>query len=435
MLRCSSIGSVLGSMPGIGASVIDWIAYAHAARSEKGAKESFGKGDIRGVIASESSNNAREGGALVPTVAFGVPGTASMAILLGAFLIHGIVPGPEMLTKRLDITYTLVWSVALANLFGAGVCYLFANQLAKTALIRYGILLPTILAVSFVGAYAGSASWGDIYLVVGLGAIAWVMKRLGWPRPPVILGFVLGNLMERYMFISVERYEWSWMGRPVVLAFFALTLYGVLSPMIRDHLRNRDAGRPRRSLRTPVVDTSAIFGILMAVVFIAALISSNGWEFGARLFPQTASYAGLLCSIVFVATAVFLTPKMVAAAGNPGHGATQEFKPEQEVLLDLRSEFGDMPRREVNRRFFVYLGWLVLFIAAGHVIGLMPAMLIFLLAYMRYGGDETWRTTLMVSVPIWIMWYALFDRVIRLAWPQSLIGDWFPALRELSTMF
>ena len=100
-MRCSWIGGGIGSIPGISASVVDWLAYGHALKTEKGASATFGKGDVRGVIASESSNNAKEGGALVPTVAFGVPGSATMAILLGAFLIHGLVPGPDMLTKNL----------------------------------------------------------------------------------------------------------------------------------------------------------------------------------------------------------------------------------------------------------------------------------------------------------------------------------------------
>ena len=115
IMRCSWIGGGIGSIPGISASVVDWLAYGHALKTEKGASATFGKGDVRGVIASESSNNAKEGGALVPTVAFGVPGSATMAILLGAFLIHGLVPGPDMLTKNLSITYAMVWSVALGQ--------------------------------------------------------------------------------------------------------------------------------------------------------------------------------------------------------------------------------------------------------------------------------------------------------------------------------
>ncbi|MDH5750660.1 MAG: tripartite tricarboxylate transporter permease, partial [Rhodospirillales bacterium] len=201
ILRCSWLGAALGAVPGLGAAVIDWIAYGHAARTEKNT-ETFGHGDIRGVIASESSNNAKEGGALVPTIAFGVPGSASMAILLGAFMMHGLIPGPEMLTSHLDVTYSIVWSVALANILGAGICLAFSNQFAKVALIRMGIILPLVLSIVFIGAFQGSRQWGDLYILLGFGVFGWIMKRMGWPRPPLILGFVLGKVVERYFFIS-----------------------------------------------------------------------------------------------------------------------------------------------------------------------------------------------------------------------------------------
>src|SRR3979409_968144 len=138
-------------MPGISGSVVDWLAYGHALKTEKGANLTFGKGDVRGVIASESSNNAKEGGALVPTIAFGVPGSASMAILLGAFLMHGLVPGPDMLTKNLPIPYSMVWSVALANILGAGMCYAFSPQFAKLSVLRFSLILPGALGVIDTG--------------------------------------------------------------------------------------------------------------------------------------------------------------------------------------------------------------------------------------------------------------------------------------------
>ena len=211
VLRCSSIGALLGAVPGIGAAIIDWIAYGHAAKTERGASETFGKGDVRGVIASESSNNAKEGGALVPTIAFGVPGSASMALLLGAFTVHGIVPGPEMLSSNLGITYAIVWSVAIANVIAAAIVFASAGQLAKLALVRSSLLVPLVLAIAFVGAFQGQKAWGDLYVMILAGGFGFIMKRLGWPRPPVILGFVLGALVERYTFISVLRYDFDWM--------------------------------------------------------------------------------------------------------------------------------------------------------------------------------------------------------------------------------
>ena len=151
VMRCSWIGSVIGAIPGISASVIDWISYGHALKTEKGAPQTFGKGDVRGVIAAESATCSREGGALVPTIVFGVPGSAGMAILMGAFMIHGLVPGPDMLSKHLHITYAMVWSVALANIVGAGLCYLFSEWFARLATLRYTLIMPATLGIIYIG--------------------------------------------------------------------------------------------------------------------------------------------------------------------------------------------------------------------------------------------------------------------------------------------
>src|SRR3982074_2671554 len=234
IMRCSWIGGGIGSIPGISASVVDWLAYGHALKTEKGASATFGKGDVRGVIASESSNNAEGGGALVPTVAFGVPGSATMAILLGAFLIHGLVPGPDMLTKNLSITYAMVWSVALANILGAGACYAFSPQFARLATLRYTLILPAVLSIVYIGAFEASRSWGDLFALLIFGVFGWLMKQFKWPRPPLVLGLVLGDSIERYMFISIERYGFSWLARPVVVLLFALAIVGLVRPLLQD---------------------------------------------------------------------------------------------------------------------------------------------------------------------------------------------------------
>src|ERR1700726_4705819 len=232
ILRCSWIGAAMGAIPGIGVAVIDWIAYGHALRTEKGAAQTFGRGDVRGVIAAESSTNAREGGHLVPTVAFGVPASAGMAILLGAFLIHGLVPGPEMLTKHLDITYSMVWSIAVANVLGSGLCFLFSGQLAKVATLRYTLIMPCVLSLTYIGAFEHSRNWGDLYSLLFFGLLGWAMKHFRWPRPPLVLGFILGGILERYMFISIERYGLEWMTRPIVIVMFVLSALSLARPML-----------------------------------------------------------------------------------------------------------------------------------------------------------------------------------------------------------
>jgi TctA family transporter len=448
VLRCSTIGAALGAVPGIGASVIDWIAYGHAARTEKDAGLTFGKGDVRGVIASESSNNAKEGGALVPTVAFGVPGSASMALILGAFLIHGLVPGPEMLSKRLDVTYTLVWSVAFANIIGAGICFAFANQLAKVAIVRIGILAPVVLAVTYVGAFQGSRQWGDIWALLIFGAIGWVMKRLRWPRPPLILGFILGALVERYLFISVERYgaDWLWIWRdfgdgeqkfaPYVPVIFAITLYGILAPIVKGYRLRAKHNRRQKKLgfQKQSLNTDFFFGLFLFVLFATAFGISSQWEFGARLIPQVTSIAAMIFIGWLLLSAMFVAPgekEQLDMEGVPGRGEGGTQPTQTDVHFDISADYGDMNPAEITRRALKYFAWLLAFFAIGALVGLLPSMFLFMFLYMVIEGKERIGLSLIVSGGTWLLAYLLFHEVLVIPWPQSVLGDLFPVLRTI----
>jgi TctA family transporter len=222
-LRCSFIGAYIGFIPGLGASVVDWVAYGHAVQSCKDT-EQFGKGDVRGVIAPESANNAMKGGSLIPTVAFGVPGSATMAILLGAFLIHGIYPGPEILTTRLDVLFSVIWALVIANVIASVVLMGCTSQLAKVTTVRGSILIPIILVLVFMGSWMATQEMGDWVLLVSFGFLGYLMKRWGWPRPPIALGLILGPIMERFLDISLSRYGWAWLGRPIVIVLVALII-------------------------------------------------------------------------------------------------------------------------------------------------------------------------------------------------------------------
>src|SRR5712672_3226740 len=294
IMRCSWIGGGIGSIPGISASVVDWLAYGHALKTEKGANLTFGKGDVRGVIASESSNNAKEGGALLPTVAFGVPGSATMAILLGAFLIHGLVPGPDMLTKHLDITYSMVWSIALANILGSGLCFLFSGQLAKLATLRYTLIMPCVLSLIYIGAFEASRNWGDLYALLFFGMLGWAMKHFKWPRPPLVLGFILGGILERYMFISIERYGISWMLHPVVIVMLAMAGLSLMGPLLQDIRAHHglkamltDFGRPR-------ITMDNLFPAALLSLFAVMLYQSLEWSFEARIIPTIVGIGAVL---------------------------------------------------------------------------------------------------------------------------------------------
>ena len=432
VIRCSSIGSMLGAIPGIGASVIDWVAYAHAVKTVKNSDQTFGKGDVRGVIASESSNNAKEGGALIPTIAFGVPGTASMALLLGAFLIHGLNPGPDMLSKHLDVTYTLVWSIAIANIIGAGICFIFADQLAKIALVRIGILAPVIIAITFVGAFQGSKEWGDLLVLIGIGVVGWVMKRLRWPRPPLILGFVLGGIFENNMFISIERYGAEWLSRPLVIILFALSLYGIFAPTVKSFLVNRRTKGERTSaklqLRRPGGDS--YFTGLLLIGFAATLTVSWDWDFGAKLVPQVVGWTAVGLIGFMLVSGLFSAPGSPQFQSAGGLPIAPEATPKTETHFDITADYGDLSANTILRRVLVYFAWCAGFLLAAFVIGILPAMLVYLVCYIRFEGRESWKMAAMVAGTTWMLSYILFHRILIIPWPQALLGDWLPFLRS-----
>jgi len=444
VIRCAFLGSTLGAVPGLGAAIIDWIAYGHAARTEKGAEESFGKGDIRGVLASEGANNAKEGGSLVPTVAFGVPGSASMAILLGAFLIHGLVPGPDMLRQNLDVTYVIVWSVALANIFGAGICFLFSDQLAKIALIRYSIIMPLILTVILIGAFQAQRSWGDLIAVICFGIFGWTMKRLKWPRPPIILGVVLGGLVERYLNISIERYGEGWLtksgllfgaGRDgplaawqqvnwIVIIVLALSAWGLFRPFAR---QVREAGgftgmiggfcaRPRFDLNTILYAT---FITLLALM----LWDSIDWKPLAKRVPIFVGWVTIGVVIVSFLNHTFNQGRVT----NDDEAGTGRMR---SIHLDIAVDDAGVDSRTVLRRAAAFLAWLIGFLCLTGIIGMLPAIFIFVIAYMRAEAKEAWILTLSCAAGLTIFSYIVFDYLLALPWPLPLVGVMFPDLAD-----
>ena len=234
-IRCSLIGTFIGVMPGIGGSVAQWLAYGHATQSARSAEErrGFGAGDVRGVLGPGAANNSKEGGSLIPTVAFGVPGSTSMAILLGGFFLLGLVPGPDMLTKHLPVTFSMVWTIVLANVITVLVCFMFLDRLAKLTRVRGALLIPVIMVLVYIGSYTSNNHYGDIVVTLVFGAIGYLMVLGGWPRAPFVLGLVLGKIAENYLYISMARYDAAWLTRPVVLVLMALAVAVILYPLVQ----------------------------------------------------------------------------------------------------------------------------------------------------------------------------------------------------------
>ncbi|MBO0906093.1 tripartite tricarboxylate transporter permease [Jiella sonneratiae] len=431
VVRCSWIGSTLGAVPGIGGSVIDWVAYGHALRTEKGAEQTFGSGDVRGVIASEASNNSREGGALVPTVAFGIPGSAGMAILLGAFLMHGLVPGPDMLSVNLSVTYSMVWSIAIANILGAGICYLLSGQFAKLAQLRYTLILPSVLSIIFIGAFQGSQQWGDLYTMMIFGLVGWTMKMLKWPRPPLILGLVLGASVERYLFISIERYGIEWFSRPIVLVLFGFAALGLLRPLIRDARAHGSWRNMLADYGRPAFRATDLFNLLFIAVLVLMLYEAAGWNFKAKIIPMVVGISALIFAVLSLVNQVCRRLERERR-----HGLADDAKANvsRKIHMDLASDTAHLTRKQVFTRAASFFGWLTGFLVSMSIIGLVPTVPLFIAGYMRTEAREPWRIVLPMAIGMTVFIAALFNYFLPMAWPPTFLGHWFPALKVIPSV-
>lgn len=414
-LRCSALGTFLGAVPGLGSAVVDWLAYGHAQRSEKNT-ERFGKGDVRGVIGPESANNSKTGGTLIPTLAFGVPGSASMALLLGAFMMHGLIPGPDMLSRNLDVTYGIIWSLALANIIGAGLCLVFANQFAKVALVRFGILVPIITVVIFLGAFQSSVSWGDIATLLIAGGLGWIMKRLDWPRAPLLLGFVLGTIFERYLWISVNislvttGSPIAWITRPAVIILIALTVWGIFQgawPWLKKTFILKEKGSVRFTIK-PRINPNAVFSFLVLTGLLYLQTQAQQFSFNDRVVPMASLLVAIACTCISLFASLFTyavdgTPKISEELGNNwGWG-----------LVNITA-------------------WILGFSVLIWIIGFMPAIFFFLITFMVLVGKEKWRNAIIISTSTTVFCYVVFHLGVNVNWIPSLLGDMFPELRQLT---
>ena len=233
VVRCSFVGVWVGIVPGLGSQVVDWLAYGHAAQTCKGGRQTFGQGDVRGVIAPESANDAKDGGDLVTTLLLGFPQGVVTALFIVALLAWGYLPGPEMVKKNPEIIYSIVWLQGISGIIGTLIGFGLAAQLAKLAEVRYSFMVPIMFIFILMGAFSLNRDPADLIVVVAFGLLGYFMRRYGYPRPAMILGLVLGDLMEKYLYRSMASYGFTWLSRPAVIglliistASFLLTLRG-----------------------------------------------------------------------------------------------------------------------------------------------------------------------------------------------------------------
>lgn len=299
-IRSSAIGTFAGIIPGLGAAIGQWIAYAHAVHSSRDPGK-FGKGDVRGVLGPGAANNSSLGGGLIPTIAFGVPGNVAFAILLGAFLIQGLVPGPAMLTDHLDVTFSFTWIIVTTNVIAVAICFAFINQLVKITELRGSLVIPPVVILIFLGGYVDASSWFVMFITLGAGGLGYFMERFGWPRPPLILGLVLGSLIERNLFTSYQAYGIEFLWRPLVIIILLVGVSAAAWSLLR---ARRMRGEPGESDETfPAIDLLSTVPIVFLVGFM--IWQARAWPHDAKLFPLAIGTSIAILVAVFIAVTAY----------------------------------------------------------------------------------------------------------------------------------
>ena len=235
ILRSSGIGIFVGVLPAEGSTMAAMIRYNEAKRWSE-TPEKFGEGTIEGVAGPEAANNAATGGAMVPTLALGIPGSATAAVILGGLQVQGLRPGPYLFEEQPGLLYGIFFAMLIANILFLFIGLLGAKVFARISLVPRTFLWPTVFALCFVGAYGLNQSIVDVWIMIISGLVGFVLKRNGFGPAPIIMGIVLGGLVETSLAQSMIIFDQQWTGfftRPIALAFFALAMISLTGAQIR----------------------------------------------------------------------------------------------------------------------------------------------------------------------------------------------------------
>ena len=414
--RCAVIGVVVGIIPGLGGSVVDWIAYGHTVQSTKDKKARFGDGDIRGVIGPESSNNAKEGGGLVPTLVFGIPGSGSMAIFIGGLALLGFEAGPQMLTTDLALTYTTVWSLALANVLGAGLCILLSGWIARLTTIRFTLLAPFLLTLIVFAAFQARQSLGDLFALLGFGLLGVFMRRFEWSRPAFLIGFVLSTQAENYSYqawqVATFKFEqaagtgFAYIFSPIVLVLLALTVVSLFfgtrqGKKLHGELKNKSQSRPRQSKLGQSKLAPSIFLLIVTLYVVTSLVDAlTIAPMTDKIFPATiASVASLACFALVCKTVVL---------------------PVGDTM------FADKEEVEASAPYSQWsgLGWLVGLVALSALVGFVVALVCFLTFFLRLRASLSWSKTLLFSAA-GVGFIVMAGGILNRSFPPGLLQELF----------
>ena len=398
VLRSSAIGAGVGLLPGLGGSVSQWIAYSDAAKRSTNPRE-FGSGAVEGVIAPSAANNATLGGALIPTLTLGIPGSLSAAMLLTALIVKGVTPGPQMLIPEregghLEFLFALAWMMVFANLIAAIASWGASGLLIKVTRIRSGLLVPILLLLVFLGSFVERRLLADLLVMAALAAVGLALYYFRWPRSPALIGLVLGGLAENRLFLSMDAYGRAWLWRPGVLAIACVIAASFVYPYMRRQRRpHREADAEKQS-SARLASGERTFVLMLLAIVLAAFALTLGIPGRAALFPGS----------VLLVTAVLLSSILIRDR--------------------LRRETVPHAASTVDRMSFPAVMFLPVFVlliwCLGFTLGAPAAVLFYLMAV----GRERFVTIAGVTIGAFLFIEMIMVRLLQLPFPAGVLLAW-----------
>ncbi len=412
VLRSSALGTFIGAIPGLGGGVVDWIAYGHAVQSTKD-KAQFGKGEIRGVIAPESANNALQGGALMPTLLFGIPGSGSMAVFLGGMVLLGLQPGPNMVTTDLQLTYTIAWTLAIASIVGAFICFLLAAPIARITFIPFNLIAPAMIMLICFAAFQARRDIADLFLLFAVGILGIFLRRFGWPRPAFLIGFVLSGQVEKYLYQAIQFYGWEFLLRPGVLMIGALAVVSLLLA-VRSRVSEDgvvEAGKPasteiaaakaaQSGMTVAERKPQLIFALVVLAIFAYGAISSYPLSFLGAVFPLATSVLMLVCTAFIIWN---------IGRGTPGHSTHYD-----QELAERVSGQSD------GSSVWPSVAWFAFLFGVTALIGFILALALFITAFLVKRTTLGWVRSL-VYTSLCIAFMVTMGHYLTLNFPAGLL--------------
>lgn len=446
LIRSSLIGTGIGLVPAVGGTVAAFMAYFQAAKTARAPM--FGRGDPRGVLAPEASNDAKDSGSALPSLMFGIPGSSDWAIVLGAMVIHGVTPGPNLIRESPDIVWIAIIVLVAASFFSSALGLLFAPQLVHITRVRPGILSPIVLMLAVVGAYALNLSITDVIVSISFGLLAYAMRAINMPLIPVILGFILGPLVERSFLQTLSSTGPSaFFTRPIALVLILLTVAVVLFEIVssrRAQARSPEAIEQGVRSATQPAALALMSGFGLLALF--AIVLAGDFTPEGRQFPVLT--AGALLVLVAAYLLIALVPPLRARLGGviSDGGGLEDFRSQMEhdaadiveherggarpvapapagsgptaaaanspVAGSVTAVESEATDPETRRRLWTSLGLVVVTLVGSILVGVALTVPVVLVLFLRLVTRESWRATVATALLTSLAFYLVFVELL-----------------------